>query len=306
VRGLVTGLFSHAQRERFELERELDFALSVPGGQRFRVNAHFQRGTVAAALRLIPVAIPEVALLGLPPLISALAARPQGLVLLTGPTGAGKSTTLAAMIDLINSKRNCHIITIEDPIEFVHENRLAVIEQREIGGDSNSFAAALRHILRQDPDVILIGELRDNETIAAALTAAETGHLVLGTLHSNDCPQTIERMIDVFPAGQQGQIRAQLASELLAVLAQRLLRRADGHGRVASFEVMVATHAIRRLIRDGKTFQLQSAMETAADEGMITLDKWIGDQVRSGVVTAEEGARYMKNPGSLDRSGGAG
>jgi twitching motility protein PilT len=234
--------------------------------------------------------------LGLPTLVPSLARRTQGLVLCTGPTGSGKSTTLAAMIDLINAERSCHVITIEDPIEFLHENRRAVIEQREIGSDSRGFAAALKYILRQDPDVILIGELRDTETIAAALTAAETGHLVLATLHSNDCAQTVDRIVDVFPPHQQAQIRVQLSSELLAVLAQRLLVRADGRGRVAAFEVMVATPAVRRLIRDAKTHQLPSTLETSGAEGMVTLDRWISDLVRSGTVTAEEAARYLKGP----------
>ncbi|MFO0662233.1 MAG: PilT/PilU family type 4a pilus ATPase [Polyangiaceae bacterium] len=296
TRKLVLSLFNHAQRERFDLEHELDFAVTLTGGHRFRVNAHTQRGTTAAAIRLIPSVIPDVGTLGLPPLIPELALRQQGLVLVTGPTGSGKSTTLAAMIHLINVRRNCHIVTLEDPIEFVHENRLATIEQREIGIDSKSFAAALKYILRQDPDVILIGELRDTETIAAALTAAETGHLLLATLHSNDAPQTIDRIIDVFPPYQQSQIRVQLASELLAVIAQRLVPRADGSGRVAAFEVMIANTAVRRLIRDSKSFQITTTIETSAAEGMITLDKSLTNLVRAGVVTAEAAARHMHQP----------
>jgi twitching motility protein PilT len=299
VRRLLFSVFDHAQRERFDLEHELDFALSIKGGHRFRVNAHTQRGTAAAAIRLIPSAIPDIDALGLPPVVRELAGKEQGLVLVTGPTGSGKSTTLAAMIDLINARRNCHVITVEDPIEFIHENRRATIEQREIGADTRSYEAALKYILRQDPDVILIGELRDLTTIAAALTAAETGHLVLGTLHANDAPQTIDRLIDVFPPHQQPQIRVQLSSELLAVLAQRLIVRSDGEGRVAAFEVMVATAAVRRLIRDAKTHQLQSAMEMAGGEGMVTFDKSVAELVRSGVVSADEGVRYMRNPGQL-------
>jgi pilus retraction protein PilT len=299
VRRLLMSLFNHAQRERFDLEHELDFALTVTGGQRFRVNAHSQRGTAAASIRLIPSKVPEIESLGLPATVHGLAMRDQGLVLVTGPTGSGKSTTLAAMIEMVNRVRNCHIITIEDPIEFIHENKVATIEQREIGADSKSFAAALKYILRQDPDVILVGELRDHETIAAALTAAETGHLVLATLHSNDAPQTIERIVDVFPPHQQAQIRTQLSSELLAVIAQRLLLREGGGGRVPAFEVMVATPAIRRLIRDAKTHQLQSSIETGGGDGMITLDRAVADLIKSGQVSVEEGARYLRNPAQL-------
>jgi pilus retraction protein PilT len=299
VRRLLGSLFTHAQRERFDLEHELDFALTTPGGHRFRINAHMQRGTPAVAIRLIPPELPDASKLGLPKVLQTLSEKSQGLVLVTGPTGAGKSTTLASMIDMINRERSCHIITIEDPIEFFHPNRLAIVEQRELGEDTKSFAAALKHILRQDPDVILVGELRDVETIAAALTAAETGHLVLATLHANDAPQTVDRLVDVFPAAQQPQIRVQLASELLAILAQRLLTRVDGKGRVAAFEVMVATSAVRRLIRDGKGHQLGSAMETGGKDGMVTLDRAISDLVEARSVTPEEAARYMRNPATL-------
>ncbi|MFO0756113.1 MAG: PilT/PilU family type 4a pilus ATPase [Byssovorax sp.] len=299
VRRLLMSLFNHAQRERFDLEHELDFALTVTGGQRFRVNAHSQRGTAAASIRLIPNKVPDLETLGLPAVVQSLAMRDQGLVLVTGPTGSGKSTTLAAMIEMINRTRNCHIITIEDPIEFLHENKVSTIEQREIGADSKSFAAALKYILRQDPDVILVGELRDHETIAAALTAAETGHLVLGTLHSNDAPQTIDRIVDVFPPHQQSQIRTQLSSELLAIIAQRLLLREGGRGRVPAFEVMVATPAIRRLIRDAKTHQIQSSMETGGGDGMVTLDRAVAELIKGGLVSVEEGARYLRNPSQL-------
>lgn len=299
ARRLVLSMFNHAQREKFDLEHELDFALTLKAGQRFRVNAHQQRGTTAAAIRLIPSEVPDLGILGLPAVVAELAMKTQGLVLVTGPTGAGKSTTLAAMINLINSRRNCHILTVEDPIEFVHTNKLSVIEQREIGADSKSFGSALKYILRQDPDVILVGELRDTETIAAALTAAETGHLVLGTLHSNDAPQTIDRIIDAFPASHQAQIRTQLSSELLAVLAQRLLRKKDGIGRTAVFEIMVANAAVRRLIRDAKTFQIPTTMETSAAEGMITLDRALANAVKSGYVAPDEAARHMKNTALL-------
>ena len=299
VRRLLFSLLSLSQRERFELDRELDFALAVTGKHRFRVNAHYQRGTVAVALRLIPSAIPDASTLGLPSVVRELAARPHGLVLVTGPTGAGKSTTLATMIDQVNSSRSCHIITIEDPIEFVHYNRMATVEQREVGPDTRSFAAALKYILRQDPDVILIGEMRDVETISAALTAAETGHLVLATLHTNDAPQTIDRVVDVFPPHQQSQVRVQLSSALQAVVSQRLLQRADGKGRVAAFEVLVASSAVRAIIREGKTHQLQSVMETSLRDGMVTMDRAVADLIRAGLVSVEEGSRYMRNPANL-------
>jgi twitching motility protein PilT len=299
VRRLLFSLLSTAQREQFELERELDFALTVTGKNRFRVNAHFQRGTVAVALRFIPNTIPDPASLGLPPVVGELASRPHGLVLVTGPTGSGKSTTLATMIDQINGTRSCHIITIEDPIEFVHYNRSATVEQREVGPDTRSFAAALKFILRQDPDVILIGELRDMETISAALTAAETGHLVLATLHTNDAPQTVDRIVDVFPPHQQTQVRVQLAAALQAVVAQRLIPKADGTGRVAAFEIMIGTSAVRAMIREGKTHLLLNSIETSQRDGMLSMDRAVTDLVRARAVTVEEGARYMRNPAAL-------
>ena len=303
VRRMLFSLLSLSQRERFELDRELDFAITIAGGHRFRVNAHYQRGSVAVAFRLIPNSIPEIARLGLPPIVSELASRPQGLVLVVGPTGAGKSTTLAAMIDRINASRSCHIITVEDPIEFVHPNRSATIEQREVGADTKSFAAALKFILRQDPDVILIGEMRDTETISAALTAAETGHLVLATLHTNDAPQTVDRIVDVFPPHQQSQIRVQLGAALLAVVSQRLLVRADGHGRVAAFEVLIGTPAVRAMVREGKTHQLLSTMETNVREGMQTMDRAVMELARSGAISIDEAARYMRNPAALKSLG---
>ncbi len=305
VRRLLFSLLSYRQREQFELERELDFSLTVTGRNRFRVNAHFQRGAIAVSIRLIPNEVPDAAALGIPAVMHDLASRPQGLVLVVGPTGAGKSTTLAAMIHQINSSRSCHIITVEDPIEFVHSNRLATVEQREVGADTRSFAAALKYILRQDPDVILIGEMRDTETISAALTAAETGHLVFGTLHTNDAPQTVDRIVDVFPPHQQPQARVQLASALLAVVSQRLLPRADGKGRVAAFEVLVATPAVRAIIREGKTHQLQSTMETSQGLGMITLDRSLLELARKGAISVEEAARYMKSPAALKTLGEA-
>jgi twitching motility protein PilT len=305
VRRLLFSLLSFRQREQFELDRELDFSLTVTGRNRFRINAHYQRGSIAVSIRLIPNEIPEAAALGIPPVMHELAQRPQGLVLVVGPTGAGKSTTLATMIHQINGSRSCHIITIEDPIEFVHANRLATVEQREVGSDTKSFGAALKYILRQDPDVILIGELRDPETISAALTAAETGHLVFATLHTNDAPQTVDRIVDVFPPHQQSQARVQLSSALLAVISQRLLPRADGKGRVAAFEVLVATPAVRAVIREGKTHQLHSTMETAQNVGMITLDRSLLELARKGAITVEEAARYMRSPAMLKSLGEA-
>jgi pilus retraction protein PilT len=305
VRRLLFSLLSYPQREQFELDRELDFSLTVTGNHRFRVNAHFQRGTIAVSIRLIPNEIPDPVALGIPPGVHDLANKPQGLVLVVGPTGSGKSTTLATMIHQINISRSCHIITIEDPIEFVHSNRLATIEQREVGADTKSFAAALKFILRQDPDVILIGELRDPETISAALTAAETGHLVFATLHTNDAPQTVDRIVDVFPPHQQPQARAQLASALTAVISQRLLPKAAGGGRVAVFEVLIATPAVRAVIREGKTHQLHSVMETSQSHGMNTLDRAMIDLVKRGVVTPEEAARHMKTPAALKGLGEA-
>lgn len=299
VRRLLFSLLSYRQREQFELERELDFSLSVTGRNRFRINAHYQRGGIAVAIRLIPNEIPDPMALGIPPVMFDLAQRPQGLILVVGPTGSGKSTTLATMIHHINTSRSCHIITVEDPIEFVHANRLATVEQREVGSDTKSFAAALKYILRQDPDVILIGEMRDPETIAAALTAAETGHLVLGTLHTNDAPQTVDRIVDVFPPHQQPQVRVQLSAALAAVVSQRLLPRADQMGRVAAFEVLVATPAVRAIIREGKTHQIQSAMETGGGVGMVTLDRALFDLARRGIVSVDEAARYMKNVAPL-------
>lgn len=303
VRRLLFSLLSYRQREQFELERELDFSLTVTGRNRFRINAHFQRGSIAVAIRLIPNEIPDPSTLGIPPVMQELATRPQGLVLVVGPTGAGKSTTLATLIHQINSTRSCHIITVEDPIEFVHTNRLATVEQREVGADTKSFAAALKYILRQDPDVILIGELRDTETISAALTAAETGHLVFATLHTNDAPQTVDRIVDVFPPHQQPQARVQLAAALLGVISQRLLPRADGKGRVAAFEVLIATPAVRAIIREGKTHQLGSTMETSQGIGMITLDRTLMELARRNLITLDEAARYMKSPAALKSLG---
>lgn len=301
IRRLLFSVLSNTQREQFELERELDFALAIGSTHRFRVNAHYQKGTIAISLRLIPNDLPHWDSLKIPNIIRELSMKAQGLVLIAGPTGSGKSTTLASMIDVINSRRNCHIITIEEPIEFIHQNKMATVEQRDVGVDTKSFSAALKYILRQDPDVILVGEMRDVETISAALTAAETGHLVLATIHTNDAPQTIDRIVDVFPPYQHAQIRAQLAGALLAVISQRLLLKTDNSGRVAAFEILVATPAVRSIIREGKNHQLLSVMETASRDGMITMDKWLLELVRLNQVSIDEAIRYVRNPSIFSR-----
>ncbi len=285
------------QRERFDEEKELDFAHLAPGGiGRFRVNAALQRGSVTLAFRLVREDIPSVEDLGLPAIAGSLALKRRGLVLVTGPTGCGKSTTLAAMIGHLNERERRHIVTIEDPIEYMHQNKRCLISQRELGPDTKSFADALKHALRQDPDVILVGEMRDLATIAAALTAAETGHLVLATLHTPNAPQTIDRIIDVFPPHQQQQVRAQLAMALEAVLCQTLVPRAGGAGRVPAMEIMVATSAIRSLIREGKTHQLLSVIQTGAQSGMCTLDQALAALYRAGVIGAEAALEHSQSP----------
>lgn len=299
LRVLLYSIMTAEQRGHYELERELDFSLALASGRRFRVNVYYERGNMAAAFRAIPEAIPDPEELGLPEVVVSLGDEPHGLLLVVGPTGAGKTTTLACLVDRINAARACHMITIEDPIEYSHSSRAATVHQREVGPDTRSFAAALRYILRQDPDVILIGELRDLETISAALTAAETGHLVMATLHTNDAVQTIDRMVDVFPPHQQSQARAQLAACLLGVVSQRLLPRADGNGRIAAFEVMVATTAMRTLIRENKMHQALSAIQAGASAGMTSLDASLVELVRTGQVSREEALRYMRNPAQL-------
>src|SRR2546422_5297365 len=251
VRRMVYAILTQRQRERLEQDLELDMSYSLPGRARFRVNVYFQRDAVGAAFRFIPFAIRTVEELGLPPQAGDFARLPRGLVLVTGPTGSGKSTTLAALIDVVNTEREVHIMTIEDPIEYLHRHKRAIVNQRELGADTHSFTSALKHVLRQDPDVILVGEMRDLETVSTAITAAETGHLVFATLHTQDAPQTVDRIIDVFPSHQQQQVRVQLASSLQAVVTQQLLPTKSGAGRTIAVEVLVATPAIRNLIRDG-------------------------------------------------------
>ncbi|WP_285115713.1 type IV pilus twitching motility protein PilT [Leifsonia sp. fls2-241-R2A-40a] len=281
----LMSLLTERQRETFKRELELDFAFTISANSRFRVNLYQQRGSVGAAFRLIPTEIKQLRELGVPESIGRFASLPRGLVLVTGPTGSGKSTTLAALIDLVNSSRADHIVTVEDPIEFMHTHKRSIVNQREVGHDTHSFNNALKHVLRQDPDVILIGELRDLETISVALTAAETGHLVFATLHTQDAPQTIDRVIDVFPPHQQGQVRAQLAGTLQGVVCQTLVKRASGKGRVVATEVLMMTPAIANLIREGKTYQIASSMQAGAGDGMHTMDQHLADLVDSGVIT---------------------
>lgn len=297
---LFFSIITPRQRALFEEKKELDFALTVNSpedgkeaegldvSRRFRVNGFYQRGNVATAIRIIPQIIPQPEELGMPPVLLELVDKKSGLILVTGPTGHGKSTTQASLIDRINSKRPCHIITVEDPIEYVHSNKKAVVEQREVHADTFSFSNALKYVLRQDPDVILIGEMRDTETIAAALTAAETGHLVMATLHTNDAPQSVDRIIDSFPAHQQNQIKVQLAGTLLGIVAQRLIPRIDRTGRVAAFEILVGVPGIKALIREGKTHQLQSMIETNSKDGMITMEKSLKDLYSRGIISREE------------------
>jgi len=292
VTSALLSLLSAAQRDTFARERELDFAYTLSANARFRVNFYQQRGAMGAAFRIIPTEIRQLADLGVPDSVARFATLARGLVLVTGPTGSGKSTTLAALIDLVNRTRADHIVTVEDPIEFLHANRMSLINQREVGHDTHSFAAALKHVLRQDPDVILVGELRDLETISVALTAAETGHLVFATLHTQDAAQTIDRVIDVFPPHQQDQVRAQLAATLQGVVCQTLVKRADGRGRAVAAEVLVTTSAVGNLIREGKTYQIHSAMQAGRELGMITMDQHLAQLVDAGVVA--HAAAYEK------------
>ena len=283
------------QRERFDEEKELDFAYAAADIGRFRVNAALQRGTITLAFRLVREDIPSLEGLGLPSICGALALKRRGLVLVTGPTGCGKSTTLAAMIGYLNERERRHVVTIEDPIEYEHQNKRCLISQRELGPDTKSFAGALKHALRQDPDVILVGEMRDLATISAALTAAETGHLVLATLHTPNAPQTIDRIIDVFPPHQQQQVRAQLAMALEAVLCQTLVPRSGRPGRVPAVEIMVATSAIRNLIREGKTHQLLNVIQTGTQFGMCTLDQALVVLYRGGEIGLDAALEHSQN-----------
>ena len=296
---LIFDFLSDEQRERFLNDKELDFSLASGRRHRFRVNVYRQKGAVTAAFRPIPEKIPDVDSLGLPSAVTDIATTKQGLVLVTGPTGHGKTTTQAALIDLINEERACHIITVEDPIEYVHTHKRSIIDQREVGADTESFPNALKYVLRQDPDVILIGEMRDLETIKAALTAAETGHLVFATLHTNDAIQTVDRIIDVFPGHEQQQIRFQLSMTLHSIISQRLLPNADNTGRVLACEMLMNNTAIANLIREGKTHQVYSVLETSTREGMITMDRAVKDLYNGGQITEEDALALMKTPKDL-------
>lgn len=296
---MILSLLSEEQRRRFETELELDFAYSIPGVSRFRANVLQQRNSMGAVFRVIPIKIPTMDELALPKVCQYLADRPRGLVLVTGPTGSGKSTTLAAMINHINETRAVHIITMEDPIEFMHRNKKAYVNQREVGEDTHSFASALKRVLRQDPDVILVGEMRDLETISAAITAAETGHLVLATLHTTGGPETIDRVIDVFPPHQQQQVRMQLSSTLEGVLSQVLLRSTDGRSRVMAMEIMLGIPAISNLIREGKTHQMETIIQGGASLGMQTLDQHLKNLLAAGKITFEEAISKAKSPRDL-------
>ncbi|MDN4597336.1 PilT/PilU family type 4a pilus ATPase [Leifsonia virtsii] len=297
----LMSLLTEKQRDAFRRELELDFAFTISANSRFRVNLYQQRGSVGAAFRLIPTEIKQLRELGVPEQIGRFSSLPRGLVLVTGPTGSGKSTTLAALVDLVNSTRADHIVTVEDPIEFMHTHKKSIVNQREVGHDTHSFNNALKHVLRQDPDVILIGELRDLETISVALTAAETGHLVFATLHTQDAPQTIDRVIDVFPPHQQGQVRAQLAATLQGVVCQTLVKRASGRGRAVATEVLMMTPAIANLIREGKTYQIASAMQAGAGDGMHTMDQHLADLVDSGTITRQAALEKAHDLESITR-----
>ncbi|MCS7243776.1 MAG: type IV pilus twitching motility protein PilT [Candidatus Calescibacterium sp.] len=301
IRKIIESMLTEQQKAKLVAERELDFAYSVPGLARFRCNAYFQRNSWALAVRIIPSRPFSIDELGLPEIFKYLAMRPRGLVLVTGPTGSGKSTTLASMIDYINANRKCHIITIEDPIEFLHKDKLAIVSQRELGTDTHSFANALRSALRQDPDVILVGELRDFETTQIAITAAETGHLVLGTLHTTGCANAVDRVIDIFPPHQQHQVRVQLSMIIEGVIFQNLIPKSTGSGRVLALEIMTGTPAVRHLIREGKTHMLPNAIQSGSEDGMISFDQSLRDLYLQGLISFEYAMLSAFNPEELER-----
>ena len=297
---IIFSMITQEQRKYFEAEKELDVSVNLEDEGRFRVNVFYQRGSIGAALRLIPTKIKKLEELGLPKVCEKFTEPSQGFVLVTGPTGHGKSTTLASMIEKINQEKSVHIITIEDPIEYVHTSQRAIVDQRELHMDTTGWGKALRSALREDPDVVLVGEMRDLETIAAAITIAETGHLVFATLHTNNAAQTVDRIIDVFPSRQQPQIRMQLAGSLLGVISQRLLPKIGG-GRVAAAEVLISNPAVRNAIREGKTHQINNIIEVSAAEGMISIDKNLSTLVKKGEVLAEEAKKYAINPQEFDK-----
>jgi twitching motility protein PilT len=304
---LLYRILSTEQQKHLEINRQIDVSHSIPGLARFRVNVYFQRESLGAAFRMIPTDLKTLEDLGLPQQLHELTSKPRGLVLVTGPTGSGKSTTLAAVIDEINRTRSDHIMTIEDPIEFLHRHKKCLVNQREIGPDATSFADALRGALRQDPDVILLGEMRDLETIGTALTAAETGHLVFATLHTQDAPSTVDRLIDVFPAAQQEQVRVQIASTIQGIITQTLVPTIDGRGRIAACEILFPDDAVRNLIRQGKVEQIYSVMQTGTNRGMQTLEQAFVDLIARGLITQEVALSRSSRPdqllGLLQRTG---
>jgi twitching motility protein PilT len=301
TREVIYSILTNDQRQRLETDWQIDFAYSIPGKARFRVNAYFQRASLSAAFRLIPSEMPKLRDLALPPILQEFAKKPRGFVLVTGPTGSGKSTTLAAMLDMINEERHEHILTIEDPIEFLHKHKKCIVNQRELGADAQTFALGLKAALRQDPDVILVGEMRDLETISTALTAAETGHLVFATLHTQDTAQTVDRIVDVFPPDQQQQVRVQLSVSLQGIVTQQLLPTADGLGRTVAVEVLVPTPAVRNLIREGKTHQIYSTLQTGNQFGMQTMDSSLAQLVREQKITRELAEARSSTPEELRR-----
>jgi twitching motility protein PilT len=301
TREVIYSILTNDQRQRLENDWQIDLAYSIPGKARFRVNAYFQRAALSAAFRLIPHDMPKLSSLGVPPVLEDFTKKPRGFVLVTGPTGSGKSTTLAAMLDLINDTRHEHVLTIEDPIEFLHRHKKCIVNQRELGADAKSFSLGLKAALRQDPDVILVGEMRDLETISTALTAAETGHLVFATLHTQDTAQTVDRIVDVFPPDQQQQVRVQLSISLQGIVTQQLLPKADGQGRVVATEVLVPTPGVRNLIREGKTHQIYSALQTGGRFGMQTMDASLAELVRSHKITRELAEARSSTPDELRR-----
>jgi twitching motility protein PilT len=306
TREVIYSILTNDQRQRLETDWQLDFAYAIPNVARFRVNAYFQRSALGAAFRLIPFEIKSIDELGLPTVLHDFVHKPRGLVLVTGPTGSGKSTSLAAVIDSINRTREDHILTIEDPIEFLHPHKKCIVNQRELGTDAKSFAASLKAALRQDPDVILVGEMRDLETISTALTAAETGHLVFATLHTQGAAETIDRIIDVFSPEQQQQVRVQLSVALQGVVTQTLLPTSDGAGRIAACEVLIPTAAVRNLIREGKTHQITSVMQTGSQSGMQTMDAALATLVRQGKISQKLAEQRSSHPDELRRLMGAG
>jgi twitching motility protein PilT len=306
LQGMIYAILPQKMRERLEQELELDMSYSLPQKARFRVNVYFQRDSLGAAFRLIPYDIKSIESLALPPVVADLARFPRGFVVVTGPTGSGKSTTLASMVDVVNKERAGHIMTVEDPIEFLHKHQRCIVNQREVGADTHGFAPALKHVLRQDPDVILVGEMRDLETISTAITAAETGHLVFATLHTQDAPQTIDRIIDVFPPHQQQQVRVQLATTLQGVVTQQLLQTTDGRGRAVAVEILISTPAVKNLIREGKVHQIYSVMQAGGRFGMQTMDMSLSQLVKHGKITQQLAFERCHDPDELQRLVGGG